>query len=328
MGSLVLRPAAIGLLAALAVACGSDDIEPGSSDAALLDAPIGSEPDAALAIDAQGPDAEPTPARHHWVTNALDLPTSLGEPEALGFDLDGDGTVDNALGAALKLMADQGADAQPAADDAIGAGTLILLHSLTADDLVADDAASWRMLKGDPATPPDFTGAGTFSVAADSPTDAVLDGTIEAGRFAGGPGVAIILVPFVPGTTPVLVHLAGALLRADVGSEGCSGVVGGAITETELDTVVVPGLVNAMNERIAADCPGGVCTPDSTGQQLLALFDTDHDGTVTEAEVRDSPFYTLLFRPDLDLDGDGVPESVSMGAGFTCVPGQFEVPGE
>ena len=52
------------------------------------------------------------------------------------------------------------------------------------------------------------------------------------------------------------------------------------------------------------------------------------DGVITEQELRDNSFIQTLLASDLDLDGDGIRESISLGLGFDCVAATFEIPGE
>jgi hypothetical protein len=70
----------------------------------------------------------------------------------------------------------------------------------------------------------------------------------------------------------------------------------------------------------------------STGIAVLNLFDTNHDGSISTAEVENSALIHSLFAPDVDLFDatgafhpltDNVKDSVSVGFGFTCVPATF-----
>jgi hypothetical protein len=94
---------------------------------------------------------------------------------------------------------------------------------------------------------------------------------------------------------------------------------------------MIPVLAGAMQAVVDASC--SIASPDTcSGQarQLLDLFDTDDDYTITADELRASPLITAVLAPDLDLttaDGspghDGVNDAISLGLGFTAKNASF-----
>ena len=48
------------------------------------------------------------------------------------------------------------------------------------------------------------------------------------------------------------------------------------------------------------------------------VFDTDNDAVVSAAEV--VAFAHMILRPDVDTDGDGARDAVSVAFGFDCAP--------
>ena len=58
----------------------------------------------------------------------------------------------------------------------------------------------------------------------------------------------------------------------------------------------------------------------------MRVFDQNHDGQLTAAEVLATPLTQSLFRPDTDTDGDGTSDAMSFGVGFDCVPATFTLP--
>ena len=114
-------------------------------------------------------------------------------------------------------------------------------------------------------------------------------------------------------------------VEAHVDDNGCTGKLGGAITEDEVNSKLIPSVVRMMNAAIARDpgCPAA-CTAGTSAALIIEVFDKNTDGTITEQELRDSSIIQTLLAPDLDLVGDdGIRESVSLGLGFDCVRAMF-----
>jgi hypothetical protein len=352
----------LGLLGALlliaAAGCGDDAAgdDDDSVDASAVedpDAAAGAPDAAANDPDAGPPDAAPQPDagvvdpggdHYQYVANNIDVPTNSSEAAALGQDIDGDPSAmpDNALGQIMASLASiGGADPQAAVNLTVANGEMLQLLDVQASDLVTASGIGVSIFIGEdgdmPANPADnFSGSEMFNIKSGTPTEDPLAGAITGGQVRAGPGTVPLQLVLVPGTTPVVVSLVGARVRGDVTATTISnGLLGGAIREEEVDTVVIPAIAVAMNALVAADCPGGVCTPDSGGETILALFDTNTDGTVTADELRANDLINSLLAPDVDLfDGagnfnprvDGVRDSLSFGVGFTAVGAVFDLP--
>ncbi len=304
----------------------------------------------------------------HYVNDSVQVPQDSADTRKYGLNIDGDDAdrPDNALGGILAALKGQGVDIQTTVTESVAAGNLVLLHSLQADDLTSDTSAGWKVLLGDPVTGPDFGGTGAFTVSATSPTDSLLRGSISGGQFQGGPGDITIQLALTAGT-PIKVKLIGARLKANVTATGCTdGVLGGAITDAELNSSVIPGIQVLMNASVQEDAPevGGELTacvmaadvcPDNAGgdpttcdvermicrssttKTILDLFDANDDAEITVAEIKDNTLIKALLAPDVDLLNaagtfeprvDGVKDSLSVGLGFTCANGVFTVSGE
>lgn len=273
----------------------------------------------------------------HYVSNSLRLGKTSGEAYGFAFDLDGDGQEDDQIGGTLALLASN-LDADGRLDAAVKAGTIILLHSLQADSLTGDTSVGWRVLVGSAKTSPDFGGSGSFTVAPTSPTDAVMTGAIAAGVFTGGPATVTVELSLLEGQPPLRARLIGARMSAKVTAGGCSeGRLGGAITDKDINDVVLPALATGLESVIAADagCKANVNDCEASTKTILSAFDGNGDRTITLAEVKNSLAVKLIFAPDLDLlnaqgsaGKDGVDESVSIAIGFTCVKATFTATGE
>jgi hypothetical protein len=335
-----LMIAAFGSLAL--VACGGGDDDDGDDD--------------------DGPDPVTTGAYHHYVNDTVAVPNSSSEAMMYGINLDADplNKPDNALGNILSTLSGQGVDIQAQVDTALMEGSLVLLHSIRTDDdsVQSDTSVQWQVYLGDGITGP-VMGGGTFTVQAGSPMDAKLIGSLNGGFFEGGPGNVTIQLSLTAGA-PLEVKLIGTRIEADMTATGCTnGKLGGAITDEELHSSVIPGIADLMNSSIADD--GGIAcsmandpacptTPDvqtcdverslcitSTSGTILDLFDDDKDGAITTLEIEMDPLITALLAPDVDLldaDGkfaprvDGTKDSLSLGLGFTCGTATFTGIGE
>jgi hypothetical protein len=138
------------------------------------------------------------------------------------------------------------------------------------------------------------------------------------------------------GTDPIVLNLVGARMEVEVSATGlASGVVGGAITETERDDVLFPAIYMYIVSVVDDDCGAGTCTPDSPGETLVELFDSDGNNKVSYEEFTMSLLVSSLFASDVDLFDasgafnprtDGIKDSLSMGVGFSAVNATFVVP--
>jgi hypothetical protein len=278
----------------------------------------------------------PSGERHHMVANQVHVPHTSAETVAFGINIDGDPSnrPDNALGGILSALTQQNVDVQGATDAAVAAGQIISLHVLQTPSLTSAPLAFWSVFTGAAHPSPDFSGAGSFTLAPGAPVDSLLVGQISGGNFVGGPGKARIQL--VIAGAPVVLDLVGARVEAHVDAAGCSGKIGGALTQSEIQTKLIPQLAAAFTGILHADpgCPAA-CT--GTAHTLQNLFDTDHDGTITSAEVGGNTLIHALLAPDVDLfdaNGhfnprqDGAADSLSVGFGLTCVGASFHTPGE
>jgi hypothetical protein len=283
---------------------------------------------------------------HTYVVSRVDIPVDGEQADELGFDLDGDGVVDNQLGnilAALITAAPAGSlDLQGSIDEAIAEGSILLLADIQATALTQAANAGFRLFLGDnptpaPCTGPEdtvcgrhLTGDGSFTIAAGSPTDIVVGGNIVGGRFTGGPGRLSMQIAF--GDTSIDLVLVRA--RAEINGITVDGFgqsrVGGAVPNENVQNEVIPAVAEAIRSFIAEDCTGTGdncgCTPDSTGSTLLGIFDTNGDCQVPTDEVRNHSLIRTLLRPDLDTTGDGTPDALSVGVGARGVKGSYPVP--
>lgn len=317
----------------LAAACGGDD---GGDDGT---------------IDPAGTD-------HTYVVSKISVPTNANEATQYGLDIDNkpndaNGGIDNQLGNVLGnigLLAPS-LDIQGSVDEQVDTGGIILLTNLFAKDLASASGVGMWVFLGENPTPAacadandtvcrkHLTGSGSFDISADSPQDAKLAGKIVAGKFTGGPGTVTLQIALSAGN-PIDLPLQKA--KAELTGISATGVtggkIGGAIAKNDLETKVYPAIAETIRTTFDRDCDVGGnpnppapakpcnCASGSTGATLQTTFDKDptKDCMISDTEV--VSFVGGLISPDIDLDGDGMADAVSLGVGVQAVAGAFTVP--
>lgn len=279
----------------------------------------------------------PEGTHYQYVSKRAFVPTNNNQAREYGLDLNNDKTVDNQLGMVLGTLATMGFDIQGTIDEAVAEGSIILLVDFQTKDFTNTTAAGLKVLLGDnpmpaacnagetycnTATPPVCTGCshhlagtGMFSVAPGSPDNAAVGGKIVNGTFNGGPG-DISLQIALGGTDAIQLDLIGARAKATGISEtGITSVIlGGALTEEDLNTKVLPAIQAQIAPIIVEDCamltmpPGCGCTAGSTGKTVLDLFDGGIQGTVKDCmvsveEIKGNSLIQSLLAPDVTIDG-------------------------
>ncbi len=297
---------------------------------------------------------DPTGTDTQFVVSELTVPANATQATAVAQDLDGDGLGDNALGGLLgSLAATAGLDLQTGVDEQLAAASFILLANIKATDLVNANGVGTYVFFGENPTPaactnPDdlttcgkqFSGDATFDIAANSPADAVIAGTLSGGALLAGPGSVSIELP-LGDTAPLKLDLIAAHLDVSVSATNLmSGKLGGAITADDVDNKLMPSVQSLLVDLIAKSCaPEGTncnCEAGSSGGAVLDFFDADGDCAVPLEELMSNSLIDATLRnPDLDLldaDGnfnpnsDGVEDSLSIGVGFAGVGASFTLP--
>jgi hypothetical protein len=326
------------LFMALLGACDDDSAKPAS----LADAGALGEPDAA--VDAGSPpapdggsDAGPALSeRRTWVASTLRMPVSIPDSDAYGFDLDGDGMVDNRLGQAYATLAGSGGfDPQALADEAVARGEVIVLFEVNAQAFTPGAALEGRVLEGGSSTPAACSGDsdtvcghhldGHASFVAVAPAPTAAPGGIEGTTLSFGPGIGEL--PLLLTDTASWAGLERFHVSAELGDGKLSqGKLGGAIPAMEVMETVIPAIHLQLAAQVQRDCPAMMCVSGSSGETLLQLFDADHDAALSLAELQDNAIIQAAFASDVDLDGDGSADALSAGFGFEAVPAMFSSP--
>jgi hypothetical protein len=265
------------------------------------------------------------PPSHTYVVSEVSIPTTPAEVESFGADLDRDGEVDNRLGAILAALAGQGVDLQTAVTGAIDRGSIILLINRRTESFSSTSDARAEVRRGDPMTampqpcagPGDMIcrkhldGTGAFQIAADSPTDAALNGEITGGTFQGGPGTVSFEIS-LGGPIAVPFQLIGARARAiGLTESGIDTVlVSGGLTIARFERDLLPGIRDRIADLVRVSCPGtappgcGCTLGPSTSRTLLTVFDNaPPDCRITADEIQNNLLVAALIAPDVTIDG-------------------------
>lgn len=301
---------------------------------------------------------DPNGTNHTYVVSDLTLPTNAAEAMMLGMDIDGkanDG-VDNQLGMVLGSIGALAPDLnlQMSVDEQVAQGSIILLANVKATDLTNASGVGLHVYLGDNPNPPACTdandtvcgkhlaGGASFDIAATSPTTATLVGRILSGKYCAPsdcskPGTGAVTLQISLGAgVPIDLPLqkAKAELNGITATGITSGKIGGAISQTDINTNVIPAIGNTVRTSFDESCdvggtpPNCGCVADSTGATLRGLFDKPPtaDCTITDAEVM--AVVAGFLTPDIDLNGDGTNDALSLGIGVKAVAGTFNPPAQ
>lgn len=279
-----------------------------------------------VACGDDGGGSQPPPAGEHYqyVSSEAFVPTTNNQAREYGLDLNGDKTPDNQLGMVLGTLATMNIDVQGSITDAVLEGSIILLIDFQTEDFTNTTAAGLKVLLGDnpmpaPCTDPQnptpatcgkhLDGTGMFSIDSGSPNNAAVAGKIINGTFNGGPGNLSLQISLGDGA-PVQLDLIGARAKASgIAEAGIESVIlAGALTESDLNTKVIPAIQSQIAPLITEDCPNAAppncnCMSGSTGATVLNLFDANDDCAVSTDEIKNNSLIQSLLAPDVEIEG-------------------------
>jgi hypothetical protein len=269
-----------------------------------------------------GDEQEPPSGPHYtYVVSGGTLAATTEQTSEFAFDLDDNGTKDNALGRLLVTLGSQGFDPQKNLDTALQSGQFIMLVDFQTPSFTSAGGAGLTIKLGtDPmpagcTNPSDPTtcgkhldGNGSFAVKTGTSATGLVVGPVAGGTFDGGPGE--LAIGFIIGGAAVDFQLIGARVEASGLSEAgiTTALVGGAVSKSDVDAKLIPTIFTQLNPLIERDCPGTTgpdcaCVNGSTGKTLHGLLDTDKNCEVTLDEVKSNELLTLLLKPDVKIDG-------------------------
>lgn len=293
-----------------------------------------------------------TPEGQHYgyVVSGISLPKTPAEAVQVGLDLGSDtsskpdGAPDNKLGRLLGTLASPPIkiDIQGTVNTAVSHGDIILLVDVQTKDLQNSSAAGFGVKIGATPNPAPCTdandatcgrhldGHGSFTIAANSPPDAVVAGKITSGAFTGGPGDVSLQVA-IGSTTPISLDLVHARVNATLKPDGTlTATVGGLVTQAQLMTQIGPVLQSQIMGLLTTECtPGGAgtcgCPADSTANTLLGLgIDADHNCMITIDEILNFSVTKSLLVPDsCSKDSCATADALSIGIQVQAVKATF-----
>jgi hypothetical protein len=329
----------------------------------------------------KGGNVTPEGAHYHYVINSVTAPTSQSTDDILHVDSMGNpvktgGAGVNKLGGLFATLKQAGnIDIQTPLTEAVQDGSIILLADLQTTDFTNAPGAGFEMFIGSDPNPPacngsgsaatcgqQFSGSASFSLESNS-GDEPLAGPVVSGEFNGGPGditIEFTLSTGGSGGGTLMINLKDALVQATSLGSGMIGSItlGGAILETDIDSMLIPTVANQLNATVAAECTMGSGSGDTTcgsgltsvscpgaspsfdlcctsgtpaelvGANSVVGLDANKDCTITAAELQMNTLVGSLLSPDVASTGNSKPDAVSFGIAATAVSAVYTVPGE
>ena len=265
------------------------------------------------------------------VVKEVQIPDSRVEFPQTGVDLDGDGDIENKLGVLLRLFS-SAVDINDEVNRRIREGDLLYLGRLHADRLHNDEVVLAQFFAGiipTTSSTPMFQGNDELAIDPDLDQSRFFFGDIVSGDLRVGPTELPFVLP-LPGGVSVDVTLYRAQIRGNILVAGWSNVmVGGGVDRGEVETVIVPALVEFINDVIQADPSGdGAITMasmfdakcvttiegcESTVNGLGECSDREVPAVITETELKCNLLTSGALAPDIDIDGDRQPDLLSLG---------------
>lgn len=316
-----------GLVVVLEVGCGS--VSSNQSDAQV---------DTSPGAGSDGP-AMPEGMHRHYVVDHQFLAVTPAQVTMYALDLDGDGQPDNRLGMGGLAVSTFGIDRQGNTSAAVDRGDVLLLLDVQATDLMnASNAGVNFYIGSNPSPAPcvsasdsicrrHLAGNGSFMIASGQPHVPAMLGAISNGEYITASG-GNLRIQIAPTGTAIELDLIGARAKITGITENAvaTGILGGAVTKSDVENKLSPAIVAAYNAIIKRDCtsptpPGCGCAAGTNGAVLIATFDGAQPSCRIELdEYTGNTDVQKAIAPDVMVDGQ---LAVSIGLGFTAVHGDF-----
>lgn len=251
-----------------------------------------------LACTASPPaDVQPpfTGTAHRFAVDRFDLPRTSTQALEMGSDLDGDGAVDNQVGAIFTYLVNN-ADVPPHPEDLLAEGMLASSVTIAANDLDHDDHVGVTFA-GAPETTDSIPAGGR-----------IVDGTFVSNhaRDATQAAQGTLVLPAMIDADPLEIpYRDGELELVPDGTGGYTGQLHATLSPDRVRMVVAAGLIEM-----------GMSNPRDH-QAFEALFDMNRNGVLELDETANNSLIKSWFAPDVTLDQE---PRVSIGFQFHLVP--------
>lgn len=266
-----------------------------------------------------GPPVMSERVEDRYVLSYLRLPRSR---DGLGVDLDGDGSIDSALGDVVDLFDSLGVSLSVPLMRAVDEGRLrwLLAAARTGETFTLDVYEGLE-------SPLDPSGGGIYEVdPAIEPT--AFDGAATAETsFAVEGGPLMVRIPLFEGVPSIELPLDDARIEGQGDFAFLEASLGGTVAPESLrDGLFRP--LSVFFELLVAEDAGCPADCESDGLDLaLAMIDGDGDGRLSVDELEGFEPLATRLAPDIDTDGDGVADALSIGVELEAVPGSFQTEG-
>ncbi|MFH2004975.1 MAG: hypothetical protein ABI333_00180 [bacterium] len=289
----------------------------------------------------------PTGAVNDYIVHQLFLPDTSQAAGANGVDLDGDGDIDNKLGQIIQLLVSNGleGDINESINDEIASGGLMLLGRMTESGM-NDDIVSVQIFQGEfyDATPI-FDGNDSVLIADGADMDLHMCGIWSDPELETDPSNITLAFP-LPEIGMLSVTLSRAQVRTvddpDSDFYGNSSVtptewnnvmIGGGLSQDEIYNNLIPFLTTFISDMVAeggstadtiADLFDGNCVvlDDVPGCEAVVAGEGECDDqadppVITVTELKCNALLNSALSPDVDSDGDGEDDLLSLGLRVT-----------
>ncbi len=218
-----------------------------------------------------------TSAKAQFVFDTLTVPASKKD---FAYDPTGDGSAHNQLGVLGQILVQSQISPQTGVDEAIKAGTLVLLLEELSKDasFAVDSCAQTIMYDGASATVEQMMNGKRATLVGGNQSS--FSGTLKDSGYTSTaqqqvktPVVLKLQVPLVSGTDALEIILTGATVSYRNATQQLSaGQINGVVKKADLQNSVLPGIARLLTQKVQRN----LGMPD-TNVKILDLFDTGGD---------------------------------------------------
>ena len=283
--------------------------------------------------------------RYDYIIDEVILPVNATEALSIGIDLDGDGHIDNKLGQIFGMFPEEDmVSVNSDLADSIQNGTYILLGQMRVSSWPDDDTMAVQLFPGNTnptidATEDNLTGNGFALIASSADRTLYLCGELDNNMLETGPRTMEVPIYLMGDIMLFRLEPARMVSTAPVtDTEWQEMMVGGGLTWDTIENTLIPNFVVFLNARttedptsslgdfvlnfVDANCrddlPG--CENVINGQGDCAPWDNQPTTpVVTATELRCNIVFVNALQPDVDLDGDGVNDVLSVGFQMSAI---------